>query len=143
MWSLYAPHHGVAVKSSVGRLIQALQATQRPIEIGTVHYMDFGFPTESDSEFWLYPEFVKRKSFEHERELRALTIDTDVYRSKGTSNEITGVGVDIDVAALLDAVYVAPTLEGWIKDVVKTELKSHCLPDVRVIHSTLYSESLR
>jgi hypothetical protein len=129
MWSLYSPHHGVAVKSTVGRLIQAIQATSRSIQMGRIHYIDFRFPEETDSLFWTIPEFVKRKSFEHEQELRAVTVDLDLLQNKGT----TGISVDIDIAVLIEEIYVSPTVEGWIKAVVEAELQLHGLVDTSLL----------
>jgi len=142
MWSLYSLHHGVAIRSTVGRLVQALQATPREISIGMVRYVDFSRPNEDDAWLWLRPEFVKRTSFEYERELRAVTLDFDVQKRKGGPNELTGVAVEVDATALIERVYLSPVAESWIKDVIELELPLHGLAAVEVKHSTMFSDDL-
>jgi hypothetical protein len=142
MWSLYSPHHGVAIKTTIASLIRALEATTETIEIGKVQYIDFRRPARRDSRLWSSPTFVKRKSFEHERELRAAVLDLDVYRSLGTQEQLRGAMVNVDVEALIERVYISPTVEDWIREVVKEELRIHGLPRTDVIRSSLYSEEL-
>lgn len=71
LWGLYMPRGlGVAVKSSTTRLSEALAMTGRVAECLTVSYSDY-----MELELPLEPRAllsVKRKEFEHERELRFL-----------------------------------------------------------------------
>jgi hypothetical protein len=137
MWTLYSTQAGIGIKSSIERLIQAVDGCPNWIRIGTVQYVDFTHPRRKDASLCLHSEFVKRKSFEHERELRAVTVDPDVYRKKST-----GVYVDVDVPTLIQAIYVAPIAQDWICEVVTKELRLHGLPDVPLIHSKIYSREL-
>jgi hypothetical protein len=137
MWHLYSAHHGVAIKTTVRRLIDAFQSEPTKIIIGSVQYVDFRTPAEKEAERCLSPFFVKRRSFEHEKELRAVSWNSRLLRRKGS-----GMYVNVDLPSLIEDVYVSPTVEGWIVDVVRTELTLHGLTNVKVIHSKLYSREL-
>jgi len=91
-----------------------------------------------EAERCLFEVVVKRKSFDHEKELRAITFDLDVMNGKKR-----GKFVDVDVSELIETVYISPIVEDWIKDIVGQELKVHGLPDVSVKHSPLYSKDLK
>lgn len=137
MWSLYSSH-GVAIKSTVKRLINAVGSTREEVRIGAVQYVDFHAPKMKEAERCLFEVVVKRKSFDHEKELRAITFDLDVMNGKKR-----GKFVDVDVSELIETVYISPIVEDWIKDIVGQELKVHGLPDVSVKHSPLYSKDLK
>ena len=63
--------------------------------------------------FWF-----KRKSFEHEREIRA------VY--KDFNNEIEyGKAIDIDINFLIENIFVSPTAQSWFVDLVKATLNKY------------------
>jgi len=71
-----------------------------------VKYVDFSAPKQMEAARCLSEEFVKRKSFDHEKELRAATFDMSVAKSKGKK---AGVFVDVDVTELIESVYISPT----------------------------------
>jgi len=119
MWKLYAKsNEAIAIQSNYKRLCDLLPEY---VFIGRVEYIDY----END---WLpegntfYPFMHKRKSFEHEKELRAIIQDfpivNDVVDPKA-KNEILGKMVNVPLDKLLDQVYVAPTADEWFFHVVK------------------------
>lgn len=72
MWKLYLKsNEGIAIRSNFGRLRDSFSKKEKhDIYIGEVHYIDYereDMPLHSISPF-----IHKRKSFEHERELRAI-----------------------------------------------------------------------
>jgi hypothetical protein len=74
MWKLYSnDNKGVAVKSTVGSIIKSFSETDLDLYIGRVQYIDY-----DDMDVELSPNtvfelpFLKRKAFEHEREVRIL-----------------------------------------------------------------------
>jgi hypothetical protein len=89
--------------------------------VGVVHYIDY----DRD---WLpernvYSPFVhKRKSFEHEREIRAII--REVLRNNlgielaGEPNPQEGILVPVSVSELVTQVSVAPTTAEWFRDLV-------------------------
>jgi hypothetical protein len=125
MWKLYARTcDAVAVQSTYGRLHSELPAHTY---VGMVDYMDYR--TEwmpEDNSFYRFMR--KRKSFEHERELRALTQHLPYAPDPNggpfevitrEQNHECGRLVPVRLAELLERVYVAPTAPAWFLAIVQ------------------------
>lgn len=132
MWSLYtqAPY-GVAIRSSVGRLKRALEATPIEVELGVVKYRDLA-DTSSPSlnlDFVLIQLFFfqKRTCYQHENELRAFTLappknprtdwDSDYHEPE------KGMLIDVSLADLIDSVYLGPGFPNWAEKLIDSALK--------------------
>ncbi len=118
MWRLYTStlDQGIAVRSTVDRLYRSL-GRDPSIQIGRVTYIDYSkrFVGINDA-FWF-----KRKSFEHEREIRAVT-------RRWNEDLESGVLLPVKLDILIDRVYLSPTSQEWFKELVldlmrKYELK--------------------
>lgn len=118
MWKLYAQsNEAVAIQSSYAKLVEVLP---EDVFVGRVAYIDY----EKD---WLpegntfYPFLHKRKSFEHESEVRAikqeLPSEDDKLLADATNRE-PGLRVSVDVAQLVERVLVAPTAPDWFLEIV-------------------------
>ena len=110
MWKLYAKGNaGVAVMSSFDSLSKCFTCEQS-VSIGRMNYVDYGqtFIPEGNA----YSTCLhKRKSFEHEREVRALT-------SLGKLGD--GTYCDVDLSTLVNKVFVAPYADDWFLKLVKS-----------------------
>jgi hypothetical protein len=164
MWHLYSHENaGIAIQSTTRRLSECFRDNnQDTIWIGKVQYLDFSKDWMNE---WndLFQAFVtKRKSFEYENEIRAVTClpDDNVNRkllaNKATEgnnvfssrertiipNELTDKGkyVSADLQALVEKVYVAPYAESWFEEVVESLLSKYDLDPI-VIKSDLYTIS--
>jgi hypothetical protein len=164
MWSLYSHENaGIAIQSTTRRLSQCFKDNNEDIVwIGKVQYLDF---SKDWMEEWkdLFQAFVtKRKSFEYENEIRAVTClpDDNISREilantsmegsnifssrKRTVNpkELTDKGkyVGADLEILVEKVYVAPYAESWFEEVVQSLLTKYDLDPV-VTKSDLYTIS--
>jgi hypothetical protein len=87
MWRLYTQtQDAVAIRSSYQRLVSCL-----PDEalIGLVHYVDFEETTIAMTNR-LAPFAMKRKSFEHEREVRAVIIECPFWDGGDNYSVVTG-----------------------------------------------------
>ena len=75
----------------------------------------------------------KRSCFEHEKEVRAV-----IYTREGLSGMPTDSGflLPIDITVLVEKVYICPTAEQWLADLVKGETKRHGF-DYEVLQSIL------
>lgn len=108
MWRLYSEQsrYAVAIRSTVG-LLRA--ATEQRIVVGRVKYIDYceSFPDIS------FPHFFKRKSFEHEREVRGVIIDIRAHQAN------IGKVVGCNLQALITDVKVSPLCPPWFVDVVE------------------------
>jgi hypothetical protein len=106
MWAVYSTASGVAVTTTLDRLQFALRDASQSIEIATVHYRALT-PNFAAGSPWT----IKRPSFAHEREVRA------VFRDPGCGQ--AGIGVPVDVAALMEKIYVTPEPRSeWMESVV-------------------------
>jgi hypothetical protein len=129
MWAVYSSADGVAVRSTVKRLKNSLGDEQRRVFISRVHYRSATAPAAA-------PLTLKRKSFEHEKEVRIWCLEAD--RANGQEN---GVYISVDLAALIEAVFVSPTAGSWITQVVQSTIALHGL-NMKTVQSRLYSKAL-
>lgn len=132
MWRLYCRSgECIAIRSTVGRLKNALSGAPQRVFIAEIKYVDYGFAfLPSDSE--LQPFAHKRISFQHERELRAIvTTDfieldpalaleayIDGFKAVGDG----GVYVPIDLAGLIQELRLPPYAPAWFQRVVAAVL---------------------
>ena len=104
MWRLYAKtDQAIAIQTTYGRLVDAFDET---VLIGAVRYIDYDhavFPLDDA----LWPAAHKRLSFKHENEIRALKLAMD------HGNEPLGHSVPLDLATLVEHVYVSPSRPSW------------------------------
>jgi Protein of unknown function (DUF2971) len=164
MWSLYSHENaGIAIQSTTRRLSECFNDNNEDvIWIGKVQYLDFSKDWMNE---WnnLFQAFVtKRKSFEYEKEIRAVTClpddnvsrhllangateENNVFSSRERTikpKELTDKGkyVSADLHVLVEKVYVAPYAEPWFEEVVESLLSKYDLDSV-VIKSDLYTIS--
>ena len=116
MWKLYSKDvsNALAIKTTFGNLYEALDRNPY-IDIGKVKYIDYKKRfTSINGAFW-----YKRKSFEYEKEVRAIIIKHDI-----TSK---GIYIPIDIKKLILGVYVSPYAPTWFVDVVKDVVQKYRL----------------
>jgi hypothetical protein len=164
MWAmrdLYSQANaGIAIQSTYRKLRDSFQNnTDDTIWIGNVKYLDFN--KEWMNEWNTLEAFmVKRKSFAHENEIRAVTelpddhlgekvfSEVDKERERFTlskprivnSKELTDKGkyVSTDLDVLIENIYVSPSAEKWFKEVVESLVSRYGLSK-NVIKSDLYT----
>jgi hypothetical protein len=139
MWSLYLQsNEGVCIQSTYRRLRAGLPEC---VLIGEVEYLDYH--TEAFSPSNRFNHIMhKRKSFEHERELRAVFWDMDGSPDAQTYKptiEDAGLWIPVDLPSLIERVYVNPTAEPWLATVIREVTAKYNL-QVPVCQSSL-SES--
>ena len=121
MWSLYG--RSVAIRSTYRKLRRQFLSTI--VFIGVVNYIDYTRDAIPDGNaFW--PYVFKRKSFEHERELRAVMADMGCgLRSWRTGIPQTAVGRELAVEPndLIEAIVVAPEAPSWKRDVIESVVR--------------------
>ena len=125
MWSQYAKQGvGVAIKATVPRLTknltdQLLHLAQH-VYVGEVHYVDYtGDWIPENNLYWPYVH--KRKSFEHEKELRIVSHVFPDYEGGVDPSAIRpqGITVPIDPDTLITDLYVAPETGEWFREIVQ------------------------
>ena len=128
MWKLYSLlGQGIAVESTIGRLRVSLGNTEG-VQIDAVRYMDFDQdPIEKGHRH--YGLFIKRKCFEHEKELRATIL---------LPQDGVGMPVRCDLDVLINRVHVSPFVESYVRDAVE----ALCLGAAHVLRKPVLQSQL-
>lgn len=126
MWDLYLKsNEGIAIQSNIGRLIESFARCPEKIRFGEVKYLDFNedvILTNNPMNLFVY----KRKSFEHEREIRAIhklpfiEVEDGVVDEGAESPIKNGLGIACDISVLIEKVYIAPTAPSWFEELVRS-----------------------
>ena len=115
MWRLYSRERdGIAIKTDFKSLNQSFTCSDK-IFIGKVNYVDYdtAFIPEG-SLFFAY--LHKRQSFEHEKEVRAITLNMPTRDGKiDLSQEVYAIGAyyAVDLSLLVQEVIVALYADDW------------------------------
>jgi hypothetical protein len=146
MWELYCRNgKGIAVRSTVQRLIESFDGTEQPVYVSKVDYIDYMEDTLGEHGD-LERATKKRKSFEHEKELRALIWQQGIVgfdNDRGGRVEVLstigayGKNVDVDLGALVERVYIAPNAQSWFEHLVRDVLARFGMDDVEVVRSKM------
>src|SRR6056297_655056 len=107
MWRLYSSFlpNAVAIKTTSDSLYKSL-GRNPAIKIGRVRYIDLSMQYAGINEaYWR-----KRKSFEHEREVRAVLVD----HGGGDIGKLMGCDTDV----LIKGIYVSPEAPSWFASLV-------------------------
>ncbi len=143
MWDEYvgSKTEGVAVKSTIGRLIQNVATMKEVSEIGKIKYVDF-----SKHEMGLYEAhqaceraFIKDLKYSHEREVRISTMSfkhpycVDMKGRQFTPEECSGKNMNnfdqdglyilINLSGLASSIIMSPYSSDWCKNTVSRVLE--------------------
>jgi hypothetical protein len=145
MWDLYAKiYQGIAIQSTYEKLSSTLDATPCRISIGMVEYKDY--QTEEIFEFnFMAPLYTKRKSFEHENEIRAIIFEfsqDDKGYYPANPKYGSGENVKIDLERLIEKVFISPKAPEWLTSLVSNLLRRYSLDRIKVEQSNLYQGPL-
>jgi hypothetical protein len=145
LWDQYATVSGLAIKSTVGRLKRGCHSEQS-YYIGQVNYLDYqrDAPKMMDPLNSMTPVFIKRKSFEHEREVRLLIHRLPMYEDKlDWTRAPESHTLPVDLAILIESIYLSPESPIWLQDAVTELLRRFDLASIPVNRSDLYDLRLR
>ena len=128
MWKLYsASRLGIAIESTVEQL-RASIGDRKDLHIGRVRYADFDRDSIEKGHKH-YHLFMKRKCFEHEKEVRAVIV---------LPEQGEGAPVACDLEMLVTSVHVSPLAEKYVKDVID----ALCAGGTRALHKPVHQSSL-
>src|SRR5262249_19453290 len=141
LWKLYSrSDDAVCIQSTYRRLCGCLP---KVVRIGKVSYINY--ETEGFSEEYVFNYIMhKRKSFEHERELRAVfwTMDTAAGAEPLKEQiESSGLQIKVNLNELIETVFVSPSAAPWFASLVVAMTKK-CGFDFPVKHSGLDAKPL-
>jgi hypothetical protein len=113
MWKLYVQSDkGISIKSTVQRLIDSIKCDEE-VYVGAVQYRDYDV-AEFPSMNVFHPFISKRKSFEYERELRAVIWDEDRFAGLSGTYPVpdhkrnNGTYAATDLSLLIEEIRVLP-----------------------------------
>jgi hypothetical protein len=141
MWKLYLSHsEGVAVQTTFERLVSSFQGDENDmfeVYVGKVSYLDYEHEAFPEGNTFV-PFLHKRRSFEHEHELRAII--QPIFPGGDPLTDIgpfaDGLLVEVDLRMLIEHIYVAPTSEAWFAALVENTTKKYGL-GIPVRHSDM------
>ncbi len=134
MWDLYGRQGAaIAVVSTIGRLKNFLD-TQRNYNIGKVYYENH--ETYEDHDNMYVPFLFKRKSFEHENEVRVFIEDQPEF----TKIENKAMAVNVDLARLIQSIYLSPTAPDYLVEVLEKIGNLHVGEEIPFTKSSLYDD---
>lgn len=137
MWKVFVSgNEGIAVRTTFARLRDCFKVTDRGVFIGTVQYVDY-LGHDAVSELKLGGDTLlyyvrKRRSFEYEREVRAVIVGPPTSRFAGDSGWYVRVELDV----LIESVFVSPGAEDWYLNLVRAVTGRYGL-EKEVIRSSL------
>lgn len=125
MWKLYSKsNEAIAVQTKYNKLVKALPGNVYIGKINYINYQDDWIPEGNI----LYPFMHKRKSFEHENEIRAI-IPNFPNKNKeifvGKLNNKKGLKVEININEVIEAIYVSPNSHDWYYNLVKEVIRKY------------------
>lgn len=142
MWKLYAKtNEAVCIQSTFRKLRDGLGSEVR---VGTVRYVDYETERIPESNP-LAPFLYKRKSFEYEREVRALLPLTDLRAAATeqlTIEEKHGCWRKIDLTQFVERIYIAPDAQEWFADLVQQVVNRYEHNALPVVKSSLATSPL-
>lgn len=125
MWRLYSKNNeGIAIQSTYTKLKKAIIDTDNKIFLGSINYIDYNIDALTE-QHPLSPFLHKRKSFEHEKEIRALIIKYPYHIPENSWDKISpetiasGIYVKVDLSVLISKVYIAPSAPNWFIKLIK------------------------
>jgi hypothetical protein len=127
MWRLYLKSdEGIAIQSTYSNLKKSF-IDDESIFVGKVKYIDYELEHINSGNI-LEPFVHKRKSFEHEREVRCVV--TKLPRREGALDLSIdtidyGVNIRVDIETLVLRVFVAPSAPEWFSELVSAVISRY------------------
>lgn len=141
MWKLYLKsEEGVAVQTTFKRLKNSF-IDEELIYLSRIKYIDY------DNDLFdinnLFNQFIhKRKSFEHEKEIRAMVFKYNSNDKNGVDITMEyGVSIKVDLNSLIERIYVSPTAPKWFLDLTHSIVEKYGFK-FEIIQSELYGSPL-
>jgi len=126
MWKLYSSNRqSIAIQSTIGRLKGCFK-TKENIYIGQVEYVDYNNYEPSNRILnigeanTLKTFLLKRKGFEHEKEIRAIT---NIAYNKHKQEK--GILVNIDLSELIETIVISSISEDWFFNLTSNIIKKY------------------
>ncbi|HUS46591.1 MAG TPA: hypothetical protein VM098_00615 [Phycisphaerae bacterium] len=124
LWRLYAQSQGgIAIQTTFARVKESLADYREAVFIGKVKYIDYDRDQIKGSNAFL-PLLHKRRSFEHEREVRAITLCCLAPKEFASRQ---GISVPVVLDKLIETVHVCPWSPEWVGELTKRVVQRYGL----------------
>lgn len=133
MWQLYSTSsESIAIQTSFAKMVECLPDD---VHLASIEYLDFekDYSPRANA---LENVVKKRKSFEHERELRAMIWSREHSRERELKGNYRlleptegGMKVPVDLPELIESIRVNPSAPGWFVGAV-TDLVGRYQPSL-------------
>lgn len=135
MWKLYGgANKGIAIQSTFGRMAKACEEFPDGVHIGKIRYIDYQSETfKGSTPDKFEPILTKRKSFEHEKELRAVIWGTSTSTKRTDDGSVLA---DVNLKKLIENIYISPFSPNWYRDNIQVIVEKFGLK-VPVLQSEL------
>jgi hypothetical protein len=140
MWHQYSGSGGIAIQTTLGSLKKAMNGTV-DVHIGLIKYIDYEkdvFPLTN----LFYSVFHKRKSFEHEQEIRAVVSNFRAMVAGEEASIPKGLKISVDIDQLIESIYISPASPRWLRDLIDDLVHKKFNLKKKVIQSTLLDSPL-
>jgi hypothetical protein len=136
MWRLYLKSdEGIAIQSTVDRMIASFRDYLEDIHIGSVRYINYD-SEQIPTNYELFPLLYKRASFRHEQELRAIIVrrafldssegqGKSLFRDPKRETFARGEHVPVSLGDLIERIYVSPTSPEWVRELVEAVARKY------------------
>lgn len=156
MWDLYSRYsQGIAIQSTFNQLSSSFDTTERTINIGMVKYIDYSNESNLSLDQPMSVILHKRKSYEFERELRAVVIPDELLPKTLNGKTIPvdgavmsdfirtgGVYVPVNINRLISKIYLYPKTPKWVHDTIISALEKYEI-EKNVVQSDLDEDPLK
>lgn len=144
LWQIYGDYSkGLAIQSTIGRLKESLKKDIQDIYVGKVSYINYMSDKIPDDNK-LHPFLYKRKSYEYENEIRAVTLLPNYVLENKSIVKIKrekGYSVNVDPEILIENIFIAPHCDSWQKNIIESIIKI-CGLNIRPKQSVLNNKAL-
>ena len=128
MWKTYLKSNEViAIQSTCKRFAMAFDVYPDFVgHLGKVKYIDYD--RQKINEKNMFSAFLhKRKSFEYEKEIRAIAYNAKILKAdnirKDKDGETIGYHLECNLETLIEKIYVSPPSNEWFLNIVKSVVK--------------------
>lgn len=120
MWRLYSENNkGIAIQSTFEALVKVFKEFPDDVYMGKIRYIDYHndqFKSEGLCDIF-EPVMTKRKSFEHERELRAVIWETSISIKRTDDGSVLA---PVNLKELIKGIFVSPDSPSWLRGTVES-----------------------
>jgi hypothetical protein len=138
LWKVYSDlNQGIMIKSSFGRIINALKESEEKVYCSKVKYIDH----ETDSisiRNTMTPMVHKHKAYSYEDEVRLIHEVSNVGWKHDWENEKNenGIKINVNLAQLIDEIVISPFASEWFTEIIRDILCKYSL-NCKLIDSKL------